>query len=114
MQTQTMFRQGDVLVMKVDKKPKGDWRIAKREGGRIVLAHGDATGHEHAIAGKTAKLLRPKEPTGEAWRDDAILVVDRAVQLTHEEHAPIKLVKGIYVVRRQREHSPQSILAVID
>lgn len=109
-----MFRQGDVLVMGVDTKPSGPWKAARREGGRIVLAHGNATGHSHAIAGKTAKLFRPKNPTGEAWRDDALLVVDRTVVLAHEEHAPIKLAKGFYVIRRQREHAPDAIVTVID
>lgn len=112
--TLPMFRQGDVLVMRVATKPNGEWKAAPREGGRIILAHGNATGHNHAIAEDTATLFRPVQPTGEAWRDDAVLVVKREVTLTHEEHAPIPLGEGIYVVRRQREYRPEAIQTVID
>lgn len=89
-------------------------RPPRARGGRIILAHGNATGHNHAIAEDTATLFRPVQPTGEAWRDDAVLVVKREVTLTHEEHAPIPLGEGIYVVRRQREYRPEAIQTVID
>ncbi len=109
-----IFRQGDVLIMRVDELPGGQWKDAARENGRIVLAHGEATGHAHAIAGRSAKLLRRPDSLGESFLDDAALIVSRAVALTHEEHAPINLPKGNYIVRRQREYSPEALRTVAD
>lgn len=42
------IRQGDVQIQQVTKLPAGCTEI-KSEGGRIVLAHGEVTGHAHAI-----------------------------------------------------------------
>ena len=43
-----MFRQGDVLVVPVDEIPTGLKKVP-REQGRLVLAHGEATGHAHVV-----------------------------------------------------------------
>ena len=43
-----MFRQGDVLIIPVAKLPDC-LEPMKRERGRVILAHGEVTGHAHAI-----------------------------------------------------------------
>jgi hypothetical protein len=43
-----MFRQGDVMLVPVKEIPDGLVEVP-RENGRIVLAHGEATGHAHVI-----------------------------------------------------------------
>ncbi len=43
-------RQGDVLVIRRRRVAADRLRPIAREDGRIVLAHGEATGHAHAIA----------------------------------------------------------------
>jgi hypothetical protein len=45
----TIFRQGDLLTVAVRQLPKGCVAVP-REHGKIMLAHGEATGHAHAIA----------------------------------------------------------------
>ena len=42
------YRQGDVLIVPVRSMPGGMAR-RERDGGRIVLAYGEVTGHAHAI-----------------------------------------------------------------
>lgn len=42
------LRQGDVQIQQVAKLPAGCKEVPS-EGGRIVLAHGEVTGHAHAI-----------------------------------------------------------------
>src|SRR3954469_16865394 len=43
-------RQGDIWLVRVDEAlPVGVIRVP-REGGRVVLARGEATGHAHAVA----------------------------------------------------------------
>jgi hypothetical protein len=93
----TLFRQGDVLLRAVDRIPGGTTLVA-RESGRIVLAHGEVTGHAHAIAAPEAEatLLTTDEQARFLH-----LVAD--VDLTHEEHAPIHLPAGLYEVILQRE-----------
>jgi hypothetical protein len=50
-----MFRQGDVLVVEVEAPPekveaiKGKLDKMDKEDGRVVLAHGEVTGHHHAF-----------------------------------------------------------------
>ena len=93
-----LYRQGDVLLQAVDAIPAVARTVVKRDGGRIILAYGEVTGHAHAIvapeseatllsAGENARFLR--------------LMAD--VDLVHEEHAPVHLPAGNYQVIRQRE-----------
>ena len=107
-----MFRQGDVLVVKLSDDPATmDMEGAKpidREGGRIVLAHGEVTGHAHAISVKPATFW--EMPSG----DRILKVHSTGAVLRHEEHAPIKLGKGAYRVIRQREYTPEEIRYVAD
>jgi hypothetical protein len=51
-----MFRQGDVMIVPVDAIPEGLKRVPL-EGGRVVLAHGEVTGHAHAVVGEGVEFL---------------------------------------------------------
>lgn len=91
------FRQGDVLIAQCEQLPMGARPVA-REDGRVILAHGEVTGHAHAIV----------EPDVEMYEKDGnyyIRVLSQAV-VRHEEHAPIALDPGDYRVIRQREYVP--------
>ena len=104
-----MYRQGDVLIVPVDSIP-GTLDPLEREGDRIILAHGEMTGHAHAIKAESAALFRdPKRMT-------VFLNVgaDGAVALEHDEHDTIHLPPGKYQVIRQREYSPEKIRNVAD
>jgi hypothetical protein len=95
-----MVRQGDILLVLVDGElPDGVHPVA-REGGSVVLAHGEATGHRHRIASHHAELH--EHDTGRFLR------VRAPVDLVHEEHAAIALRAGLYKVVRQREYVPST------
>ena len=47
-QETAMFRQGDVLIIPIANLPAKLQKVP-RENGRAVLAHGEVTGHAHAI-----------------------------------------------------------------
>lgn len=98
MKTQ-MIRQGDVLVRRVKRIPS-DVKAVPRESGEVVLAHGEATGHRHAIVERQAEMW---SGGGGTW----LSVGDGGATLKHEEHAPIPLDPGKYQVVRQREHSDE-------
>jgi hypothetical protein len=48
------FRQGDVLLERIDKLPK-NLKPVSHEKGFVVLAHGEVTGHAHTIACEEAE-----------------------------------------------------------
>lgn len=104
-----IVRQGDVLICRVKSIPAKVEPVA-RENGRVVLAHGEVTGHAHAI----------KSPKAALFRDPALAAVflhvtgDEPALLEHEEHSTIALPPGNYEVIRQREYSPEEIRQVAD
>ena len=102
---QKMYRQGDVMVVAVDSVPP-DAVPVEREAGRVVLAHGEVTGHAHAIV----------EPTAVKLADGIAeyLCAPQGATLEHEEHAAIDLPAGNYRIVHQREYTPQAFVPVRD
>ena len=104
-----MYRQGDVLIIPVESIPKAVEPV-ERENGRVVLAHGEVTGHAHAIKNKRAAL----------FRDPKLAIIfmhvsgDASVALEHDEHETINVPPGNYQVIRQVEYSPEAIRNVAD
>lgn len=105
--TSNQFRQGDVLIERIEALPAVELKPVPREHGRCVLAHGEATGHHHSFGAATAALL--EAPTGERF-----LTLGSRAQLTHQEHDPITVPAGTYRVQRQREYSSEAIRNVAD
>jgi hypothetical protein len=99
------YRQGDVLLVKVDSVPKGATREKNNEDS-IVLAYGETTGHAHRL--KATGVLAYQ------WQGDRLIEVTETSALTHEEHSPITLVPGVYKVVHQREYTPERINRVVD
>lgn len=93
-----LFRQGDVLVMRVNSLPE-DVKPVARQRGRVVLADGEVTGHQHAIVDADVELFETAE-AADRW----LRVGQAGAVLTHEEHAAIPLAAGNYLVRIQREY----------
>jgi hypothetical protein len=104
-----MFRQGDVLTVPVSTIPE-QLDPVEREGGRVILARGERTGHAHAIKAEGAAL----------FRDPKLMAVfltvsaDGPVALNHDEHDTITLPPGRYQIVRQREYTPEAIVNVAD
>lgn len=100
------YRQGDVLLVKVDidALPKGAVQQESKE--RIVLAYGEVTGHAHAIDSSFASLYQ--------WQGDRLIEAKPGARLVHEEHNTIDLEPGFYRVVQQREYEPGSFRTVID
>lgn len=103
-----MIRQGDVLVIEVSAIPDDVEPIA-RENGRAILAHGELTGHAHAIKDKHATLFRDPR-----LNEVFMQVIGAPVSLSHDEHGTIAIPPGNYRVIRQREYAPTAIRQVAD
>ena len=104
-----MYRQGDVLIIPVKLIPKSVEPV-ERESGRVVLAHGEVTGHAHAIKDKRAALFRDPKLAAIFMHISG----DEAVALEHDEHSTIAIPPGNYQVVRQVEYSPEAIRNVAD
>lgn len=100
------YRQGDVLVERVERLPDG-LKPVEREQGRVVLAHGEVTGHAHAIKNRIAKFFGTE-------KGERFLSLEKPCDLVHEEHSTIALPAGNYRVSIQREYTPEAIRNVAD
>jgi hypothetical protein len=106
-------RQGDVLLIRVASIP-AKATPQKRDGGRVILAYGEVTGHAHQIADPDkvgAELLTAPLTVSESA---TFLRLAKKAQLVHEEHGTITLAPGTYEVRRQREYSYGENQRVLD
>ncbi len=91
-----MVRQGDVLLIPVDRVPEGVERQAER--GRLIVAKGEATGHHHSFAADSGVALI-EAPDGlyvsAPWS---------GVPFEHQEHTAITIT-GPYRSVVQREYN---------
>ena len=102
-------RQGDVLLTVVDAEPSGN--EVGRESGKVVLAHGEATGHAHAIAAMDVALFMDEKTLARHLdtRGSTQPILD------HEEHEAFQLPAGKTIeVVRQRTYTPQGLRNVAD
>ncbi len=107
-----IFRQGDVLLMRLPELPSEAVMVAP-SGPRVILAYGEATGHHHSLAASSARL-HTVPGTKPGTQATILEVADALAELVHQEHAPIPLERGAYAVVLQREYHPQEIRRVAD
>ncbi len=118
------YQQGDVVMFQIDdesfkrysndgKNSYGDNENIVRYDGHThthaILAFGEATGHKHQVnmadMVKEAGVTLHMDNWGEAGVNvpKAFEVHNETVTLCHEEHNPIEIPPGKYVVRIVRE-----------
>src|SRR3989442_7654538 len=120
------------ILMKRYRQPAHSINLA--EGARIILAHGEVTGHTHEIVAASPDEIDDlppaqffQEPGGRR-----VLLLLRPCLLQHQEHSAIALDPaapqqvrqgdmllhpigaGAWQVIRQREYTPQAIRQVAD
>ena len=112
------YRQGDVLIERIAAIPPTTSK--QKRSRRIILAHGEVTGHHHALEtsnpadwwkeGEIASTnQKPRTLAGELF-----ISLPHGGVVTHQEHGKIKLPAGTFRVTRQREYSPEAIRNVAD
>ena len=117
-----MYQQGDVLLIPIQDPHKGELPEGTKaptivRTDRVTLALGEVTGHSHVI--DDVDLIddffgSPVVIVGEDG--NTLKHIDEDDTLT-EEHEPLEIEPGAYMVREQREYTgPQSIRqrAVVD
>lgn len=102
--------QGDLLIMKIDEIPSG---VVEKEAedGKIIVAHSE-TGHSHYIKAAEARFYGDADPMV------CYLQVDVSATLIHnrsfDTHEPLTIPAGNYVMKRQREWTPEGWRKVED
>jgi hypothetical protein len=109
-------RQGDILLVPVEKMPDGLTEVP-REKGKIILAEGEITNHLHAIEAPEATFLAEDLESIEGRflvvEAEAATAGAAGVALEHPEHDTIVLEPGVYEVRRQREYTEAGGISVV-
>jgi len=102
--------QGDVMFLRVESIPAAAER--QKSSGRIVVAHSE-TGHHHTVESPGAELfVAPKDPF------TCYLHLAQDAEVVHhrsfDTHQTITLSAGAWLVRRQREYTPEGYRMVQD
>lgn len=111
MKTKNIYRQGDVLIIRVNSIPS-DAKPAKRDQGRIILAYGEVTGHSHAIEDIHVKAFLSG--------DLLYLDLEKKAKVWHEDHnpkdknLPMELPSGKYRVINQMEFRRKELVRNTD
>lgn len=92
-----LYRQGDVVLTRVEQAPHHLTPVAA-EGGLLILARGEATGHHHSVPASAGTLSLDEGGV-------MFLTIDELTAVSHQEHAPITLAPGTYRAEVQREWS---------
>lgn len=97
--------QGDILIMRIDDLPE-DLRESKPVDNQYIVAHSE-TGHHHAMTAEGVRMYT-------AANDPMVLflaVDNEYADLIHnrsfDTHETLRLKQGNYIVRRQREYTPE-------
>lgn len=102
----SMAAQGDVLFRRIDTLPPKT-RDVTPDDGWLVVAHSD-----HVVISRHARLMAGENPMV------CYLQSESHMDVTHcrpwDTHATIRLLSGIWEVRRQREWAPEGWRRVED
>lgn len=127
-------RQGDVMLVPVARLPDGCVHIEPEQGRCFVLAHGEVTGHKHAIyeftpdeqaeqelakaaevAGAALERARTRR-TAQMWASpdgEWYLEVREPSTMRHEEHSAPQIPPGIYHAPVQVEAGPDNMARIV-
>jgi hypothetical protein len=107
MPMKAVFRQGDVLLIEIASIPDDAKDVTPKKG-RIVLQHGEVTGHAHAFYDNTQNIHLRSGGSGR------YLEVATPSELKHEEHETVKVPAGKYLLPMQVEYTPAELRQVAD
>lgn len=122
---ETIAAQGDVLIIRTDAIPSNA-HLVPRENGIIIVTHSE-TGHHHVIERPHGvDMYQDPEDPLQSWLNvhdhgcprDSTTGLPDIVALVHKRsydtHETLELSPGKYLVRRQREHTPEGWQRVQD
>ena len=102
------IRQGDVALISVREIPK-DALLQPAPEGRLVLQHGESTGHAHAFYDDSHNVRLYVAHSGARY-----LHVQAPAELRHEEHSTARIPAGLWQLPMQVEYTPAELRRVQD
>jgi hypothetical protein len=97
--------QGDLMFRRIDALPLGV--VERTSRGTLIVGHSE-TGHHHAIDDPSVRLFEKYE------RDPMVCFLsvdgnfaDVVHARAHDTHETLRLLRGYWEVRRQREWTPE-------
>lgn len=99
--------QGDITFSPFKAKIAGK---KEKHNGSYIVGYGEATGHHHKVT-----VANPADMEIVKVADGFILRLASEGTVTHQEHHPIKLAPGTYLVGHEREmdwfqHTPRKVI----
>jgi hypothetical protein len=114
--------QGDILIMRVDSMPDGVKEVEADAQGRLVVAHSE-TGHHHYVNKAEAKFYADPKDEFTCY----LTVEGEGAVINHarpfDTHEAVKLAptvgdktgsQSVFMLRRQREHTPEGYRRIED
>ena len=110
-----MAAQGDFLIIRVKDIPS-NVEPMKTENGVFVIAHSE-TGHNHVMERTNVEAFVP-ENTKDVDLYELFLNVKEPTEINHlrsfDTHETLLVPAGNYVVKRQREYTPEGFRRAAD
>jgi hypothetical protein len=106
--------QGDVFFVKIDAvEIPNDAKLLCPKSDHHIVAHSE-TGHHHVVrADGTVFYEGPSDPFTCYLRIDGAFA-EVVHQRPFDTHEPVRLGQGVWMVRRQREYTPDGFRRVED
>ena len=103
----SIIRQGDVALVRIKEIPAD--AVEQKVDGRLVLQHGEVTGHAHAFYDDSHNVKLYVAHGGARY-----LHVTAPADLKHEEHSTARVGAGKYLLPTQMEYTPKELVRVTD
>ena len=103
----SIIRQGDVALVRIKEIPAD--AVEQKVDGRLVLQHGEVTGHAHAFYDDSHNVKLYVAHGGARY-----LHVTAPADLLHEEHSTARVGAGKYLLPTQMEYTPKELVRVTD
>lgn len=110
-----MAAQGDFIILRINDIPK-NVDAMEHENGVFVIAHSE-TGHNHVMERTNVEAFVPKN-TKSVDLYELFLNVKEPTEINHlrsfDTHETLLVPPGQYVVKRQREYTPEGFRRAAD
>lgn len=103
-----MAAQGDFIIIRIDQIPN-DCEPMKSDGNMFIIAHSE-TGHNHVMDRDHVEAYVPKN-TNDRDLYELFLNVKEPTEINHlrsfDTHETLLVPPGQFVIKRQREYTPE-------
>lgn len=106
-----MAAQGDVLFVMVNDLPSD--AVKEKTESEPIVAHSQ-TGHHHIACGDDVAFFKMPQDPFTCYLRSELGDIDIVHKRPHDTHETIRLPAGTWMVRRQREHTPEGWRMVQD